>query len=57
MVIHLSLVNWRLRLWYELRSPHIAIPFCSIVNGDFDTLFTSVRWILELGREVDVFVY
>ena len=57
MVVHGALVDGGLGLGDELGAPHVAVPFRGAVNGDLGTLLgVGVGWVLEVGRQVDVFL-
>lgn len=56
MVVDSALVDGSCCLRDKLCSPHIRIPFRSVVNGDFSALFrVRVRGILVARRQVHVF--
>lgn len=47
VVVHGALVNGSLGLGNQLRAPHVAVPFCSVVDGDLCALLgVCIAWVL-----------
>lgn len=58
MVIQASSSEVGCCLGDQLSPPHVGVPESCRVDCDLDTLFGNrVGWVLEGGREVDIFVH
>lgn len=54
VVEYCALVDGGFGLRDELGAPHVAVPFCGIVDGDFSALLAaSIAGVFVVGREVD----
>lgn len=55
MVVHMSRIDSRISLRNQLGTPHVAVPFRSVVDGYFCALDSRVvRWVFEAGIQVHV---
>ena len=58
VVVHLAAGDGGLGLGDELRTPHVAVPLCGVVDGDLGALLAAcVRGVLVRWGEVDVVGY
>jgi hypothetical protein len=58
VVVHGALVDGGLGLRDQLCAPHVAVPFCRVVDCDLCALFgVFVGGVFVRGREVNVFSY
>lgn len=58
VVVHLAAGDGSLGLRNELRTPHVAVPLCGVVDGDLGSLLAArIGRVLVGRREVDVVRY